>query len=92
MLYHVQLPTTGMDVGGGPFSPKNVNFGFHAKSENSNLHSHFQGEAPTPMAHKSQFLFHIFFVSSNWVVINHKRGEIVSAIKPLLWVLALMTT
>jgi hypothetical protein len=62
-----------MDVGGGPFSPKNVNFGFYAKFENSNLHSHFQWEAPKPMARKSQFILYLF-VSSNWVVINHQKG------------------
>jgi hypothetical protein len=35
------------------------------------------------MSQKSQLCLYLF-VSSNWVVINHQKGEIVSAIKPIV--------
>ena len=65
-------------------SPKCVNRELNYQIGIRSQDSHFSksdGAPPTSMARKSQLYF-ISFVSSNWVVINHQKGEIESAVKP----------
>jgi hypothetical protein len=80
-LTRCAAPHRSMDVGGAPsLSLKCESWLLMPIWEFYSLFTHLEGGS-TPMAQKSQLYF-ISFVSSNWVVINHQKREIESAMKP----------
>jgi hypothetical protein len=90
--HYVQRPTGSMDVGGAlsHFTKMwilafyaNLRIQFFIQIFRGRLHIHDS---------KSSVLYFIAFVSSNWVVINHQKGENCKCNQALMWVLVLMTT
>ena len=86
-LTQFAAPHKGMDVGEPHYLTIHVEYWPHhltqfaaPQLENSNLHSHIYGESLHPLL-KNLSLYFISFVSSKWIVINHQKGKIVSAIK-----------
>jgi len=56
------------------------------------IHIFRGGSTPMAREKKISVIHFISFVSSNWVVINHQRGEDCKCNQALMWVLVLMTT
>ena len=81
VLHHVYIcdtgsctPSAGMDVGGGPYLHLKCEYWLLMSIWNSNPIHIFRGGSYTHDS-KNLKLYFISFVSSNWVVINHQKGE-----------------
>jgi hypothetical protein len=80
LWHHVQHPTAVMDIGGGPNTPKMWILALNANLRNQISIHIFRRRLLHPWLENLSYNLYLF-VSSNWVVINHKKGEIISAIK-----------